>query len=441
MRTLLAALALAASVMVACNDKDDRGDSSVTERTATPTAASPSATSDATSSPQPAARAEGPAEHVGERARAHIEALAVDIGPRVAGTTAEARAAEYIRQTLASYGYDVEIMEFEFDGDRFRPAKVTVEGGAIDGFTMAGSGVVRASGAAVFVGLADSQGIGGRDLTGKLAVADRGVLRFGQKFENVRAQGAVGLVVINNQPGPISGSLGSDADIPVVGVSLEDGPRLKEAANRGSTVSVEPASSDQGKGLNVIARPSKGATCDILVGGHHDSVVGAPGANDNASGTANVLELARALAADGLDKGLCFATFGAEESGLFGSQALADEWQAAKRLPRYMLNLDVTAIGGEVEVIGSPEVREQALEVAQRLGIPASPSSVPLGTSSDHASFSRLGVQVLYFTSGGFDTIHTPLDVAADTDTAELDRVGDVAYGTIQALLARVAAG
>ena len=50
--------------------------------------------------------------------------------------------------------------------------------------------------------------------------------------------------------------------------------------------------------LNVIAKETKKSTGNekaVVVSSHYDSVVGAPGANDNASGTGLVLELARAF--------------------------------------------------------------------------------------------------------------------------------------------------
>ena len=66
----------------------------------------------------------------------------------------------------------------------------------------------------------------------------------------------------------------------------------------------------------------------IVIGGHFDSVVYdsgdpyifAPGADDNASGTAMVMEIARILANTPLKKTIRFVTFGAEEQGLLGSQ-------------------------------------------------------------------------------------------------------------------------
>jgi acetylornithine deacetylase/succinyl-diaminopimelate desuccinylase-like protein len=65
----------------------------------------------------------------------------------------------------------------------------------------------------------------------------------------------------------------------------------------------------------------------FVVGGHYDSVPGSPGADDNASGTAGMLELARVLADVPLPITVRFAGFAFEESGLVGSGVMAQDLQ------------------------------------------------------------------------------------------------------------------
>ncbi len=388
----------------------------------------------------PTGSATGPAEHDGARAMAHLAELAD--GPRVSGTAAEGRAAEYIAEQLRSFGYTVEVMAFDFDTDPFRAGEVRVEGAVIEAVTLAGSPGGTARAPAIYVGLADEAGIGGRDLGGRVAIADRGTLNFGVKYANVKAAGAIGLVVVNNRPGWFSGNLATAATMPVVGVTQEEGRALVEAAKDGLEVEINaPPTTGPTGALNVIARTTAGARCMVLVGGHFDTVPAAPGANDNASGVANTLELARALAADGMDEGVCFAAFGAEESGLNGSKALVADLKSRDVLPAYMVNLDVTGIGGRVEVIGTGPASQLALRLAQQAGIEAVPSRLPLNSGSDHQSFADADVETVYFTSGDFSTIHSPEDVAAAINQTVLDRIGDVALLTVKALLEEVAAG
>lgn len=382
----------------------------------------------------PSPTAGGPAEHDGQRALGHLRVLAEQIGPRVAGTAGEAAALQYIQTQLAGWGYAVETLPFSFE-DPFQQGTVRLGDQEIAGRPMAGSGTGRAVGRAVDVGLARPQDIRGLDLQGAVAIARRGEIPFGEKLANVQAAGAVALVVINSEPGPLLGNLGRASDLPVLGVPGRDGPALQAAARDGTEVSVEAPGRAAAQSADVLARPAPDARCDILVGAHHDTVPGAPGANDNASGTANVLELARAFAADGLDAGLCFATFGAEESGLHGSAALAQRLQAAGQLPRAMINLDVTGGGGTIELIGTDSLVALGAQLAAQQGSAARPARQPAFSGSDHQSFARLGVEVLYLTSGDFSAIHTPEDTADRIDPDGLDRIGDLAYAAIAALL------
>ena len=370
---------------------------------------------------------------------AHITMLANTIGPRVSGTAGEKAAAEYISAQLKGSGYTVELMPFTFEGDRFRAGSVTGAGAPLQVSTMTGSpgGVV--SGALMYVGIGDAEGIGGRSLTGKIAVADRGTLTFREKYDNLAAAGAVAIIVVNNQPGSLSGTIGQQVDRPMVGAADTAGLALRAAAVAGTQVTLDVPVGTSTTGVNVIARATPGEKCTVLVGGHYDSVPSTGGANDNASGAAHVIELARVLAADGLDRGLCFATFGGEESGLFGSKALVTRLKGESALPRIYLNLDVTGIGSSVEVLGDAALQREALGVAQALGIPAAGAALPRNTGSDHQSFSDASVPVVYLSSGDFPTIHSPKDVVADIEPDELQRVGDLGYALIVQLLRDVA--
>lgn len=442
-----------AIALVGCNEREGispEQDGSVSPQN-TPTrdtdGAAPAVSPTAPASPtsvagvfHPTGTATGPAEHDGARALAQVKELSAE--PRVAGTPAEARAARYIAEQYASFGYTVDVVEFEFEGDRFRAGEVGVAGRTIEALTLAGSPGGTVSGAAAYVGLADDAGISGKDLNGRIAVADRGTLNFIAKYQNVKAAGAIGLVIVNHQPGPFSGNLTTMAEFPVAAVAREEGAAVLAAAKAGERLTITlPGTTGPTKALNIIARPSPNAACTVLVGGHFDSVPGAPGANDNASGSGNVIELARALAADGLDEGVCFANFGAEESGLYGSKAMVAEMEKAGALPRFMVNLDVTGIGNDVEVIGETAAAQEALSIAQAGGITAVAAKLPPNSGSDHQSFASAGVETVFLTSGDFSTIHSPQDVSADIDEKMLDEAGDLALLVIKNLLAQVARG
>ena len=68
-----------------------------------------------------------------------------------------------------------------------------------------------------------------------------------------------------------------------------------------------------------------------MLSAHMDSVVGAPGANDNASGVGLMLELARVFKGYNTDKDLKFIAFGSEERGLLGARYYVDQLTQAER--------------------------------------------------------------------------------------------------------------
>lgn len=376
----------------------------------------------------------GPPEHDQQRAFAHVQNLAGNIGARLSGTAGEAAALDYIAEQFRSAGYHTESLPFTFTGNVFTPAYVELPDTTIEGIALIGSPSGTVAGPLVDVGLGDVEGIAGRDLTGRIAVADRGVIRFGDKFDNVRAAGAAGLIVVNTAPGLFIGVLGRVVESPAAGVSRTDAPALDAAAAGGTTVTLTVPAGTPGRGTNVFARSAPDATCEILIGGHLDTVPGVPGANDNASGVANVLELARAFAAEGQTDGLCFAAFSGEESGLHGSQALVRVLRERNNLPRAMVNLDVTGAGDGIELIGSDGPVTTALQAADRLEIATRRSQLPENTGSDHQSFAEAGVPVVYFTSGDFGAIHTPNDTVSRIEPELLDRVGDLTKATIEEL-------
>jgi Zn-dependent M28 family amino/carboxypeptidase len=161
---------------------------------------------------------------------------------------------------------------------------------------------------------------------GNIAVLQRGSCSFAQKAANAEAAGAVGVVIFNEgQPGrtdAFGGTLGGPgATVPVVGAAFDVGVEL---ASGGVVVRmVVDATSEIRTTANVIAESVRGrGDRVVVVGAHLDSVPEGPGINDNGSGSASILEIARQIAEIGIAprNKLRFAWWGAEESGLVGSE-------------------------------------------------------------------------------------------------------------------------
>lgn len=105
---------------------------------------------------------------------------------------------------------------------------------------------------------------------------------------------------------------------------------------------------------NVLCRHHDEEKNFILVCCHYDSLsenplVSAPGADDNASGVAAVLEIARILRDVPLNKGVMFAVFGGEEQGLFGSSRCAEIAAAEDWKIDVIINLDMISFNSPGE--------------------------------------------------------------------------------------------
>jgi Zn-dependent M28 family amino/carboxypeptidase len=366
-----------------------------------------------------------------------VRHLSADIGPRVAGSPEEIEARDYLAAELNSYGYDVTTPSFTFDAEVFLPVRVDAGGEPILGVALQGGATGAVSGALVSTGIGRVEEFPAGGLQGAIALVERGELTFQEKAENALDAGAAGVIVYNNQPGTVIGDLGDRVDIPVVGISADDGTSLAVRLQGGESITATITVTDsQATAYNVVARPPGTDACDTVTGGHFDSVPTTDGADDNASGTAAVLETARIVAARSLPGAHCFVLFGAEEFGLFGSrnfvQSLSDDEVNGLRA---MINLDVVGLPQDLELIGSDDLIAQAGLIADGLGLPSKPSFVPNGAGSDHLSFINAGIPAVFFYRHD-PLIHTPEDAIGRISPDSLAQTAEVAA----ALLAELAA-
>ncbi|MDR9893598.1 M28 family metallopeptidase [Aetokthonos hydrillicola Thurmond2011] len=83
-------------------------------------------------------------------------------------------------------------------------------------------------------------------------------------------------------------------------------------------------------GRNIIARLEGVTQPKVILGGHYDAVSGSPGANDNASGTAVVLAIARRMAGTPLARQTWFVAFDGEEDG-FNKSLISNPLRVGRR--------------------------------------------------------------------------------------------------------------
>jgi aminopeptidase YwaD len=336
-----------------------------------------------------------------ERAMEHIRVLSVDIGIRAAGSQEERDTAAYLADALRDAGYETAIEEFTFAADRDNSLVGLPDGDYLLAIAMRGSPNGEVTAQAVHVGLGRESDLAGADLRDRVVIFDRGLITFREKALAAQAGGAVAVLIVNHQAGMFLGALDDPAvTIPVLAISGSDGEALLEAIGRPVTVRADTGM-ESAVSQNVVGR--QGATCHAYLGAHYDSVPAGPGANDNASGVGVVLEVARVQRTPGL----CVIFFGAEELGLFGSRHHVQENLVG--MARFMLNVDMAGRRDSAPlVIGDAGLTASILAATEGLGFRS--GQFPPFASSDHVSFSSVGVPAVTMTSGDDDALHTPRD-------------------------------
>jgi aminopeptidase YwaD len=396
--------------------------------------ATPALQASATATAAPARAALSPN---GERILADVQRLASVSRP--AGSAEEQQAAEFIAERLRKLGYEVTISEFAGGSQLGRTSSLTV-GAATDGtipsvvFIESGEGTVQ--GPLVFAG----RGRAGEfpaSARGAVVLVQRGDLTFTEKVANAQAVGALGAVIFNNEGGIFAGQLTTRAAIPVVSIAQTEGEALLGRLQGGEAIEarLHVGGVSDARSRNVIARPP-GAECETVTGGHYDSVQAGPGANDNASGAATVLEIAAVIASKGEMRANCFVLFGGEEVGLLGSRDfVASLSPAARQKLEAMLNFDMVGFSaGGWQLIGSAEMQQRAKSLADSLGMQAVIAELRPTTSSDHASFRNVGVPVLMLYGGEDPQWHAPGDTVDRISAALLEQAARFGVAMLESL-------
>lgn len=231
------------------------------------------------------------------------------------------------------------------------------------------------------------------------------------------------------------------------------GQCLREA---GLEVVEDPFIEDGQRFRNVVGtlRGTVDPDSQVLVIAHYDTVEGTPGADDNASAVAGMLEIARVLAGVRPPRTVRFVGFTLEEYGFRGSVRFAR--RAAAERQRILGVLDLEMIGFTSEEQGAPpgipapprgdfiavvgNARSRALVQAyaaaakevvpalpvQPLVLPGNGEGLPIARLSDHSSFWDAGYPAVMITDTAFlrnPNYHLPTDDRASLDLTFLTRV------------------
>ena len=215
---------------------------------------------------------------------------------------------------------------------------------------------------------------------------------------------------------------------------------------------------------NIVARLGK-RTNDppIVLGAHFDSVVDTPGADDNGSGVAVLLEAARLLSQLNLATPILFCAFNLEELNMIGSTAFARKLKAAEMKIRAMISLEMVGYtdsrpgsqklplglgrfypdrGDFVAVVGNWQsnvllnkfaggMREVSSLQVETLSVPGKGALIPAVRLSDHAPFWDLGYPALMITDTAFYRNPHYHDATDTIATLDLEFIAKVCAGVV----------
>jgi aminopeptidase YwaD len=335
----------------------------------------------------------------------------VKLGPRVAGSPATEKASEYLVSEYRKVGYQTEVQPFTYQKFRDLGSSLTLDGTKTEAYALNGSIPGEVTGKLVAIPNFGAPSDFPPEVKGAIALIRRGKMPFSQKLKNAAEAGAIAAVIVNNEPGKIRGTLTETPKIPAITIAQEQGTPLFEKASLNATVIVEAQLGV--KGRNIIAHRPGVKQPSLILGGHYDSVVDSPGANDNASGTATVLAIARQFAKTPMAEKIWFMAFDGEEDGLQGSRFFVNSVQPAflEKL-KGMLNFDMVGVNDQLAIDGSNTLKEFAKTPGQNA------RSYLMG-SSDHASFKTKNVPILFFYRGMEPNYHKPTDKLASSPLIE----------------------
>ena len=314
---------------------------------------------------------------VGSNIETHVHELCTNIGPRWATSAADKLAAEYVTNQMNGYGlHNPHIEDFDMETWEHDPAQawVTNDQRPITILPMLNCPPtdIEAHITDVGFGMPDeiaSQG----NIAGSIAVMKIDFEPFSNpiahsaRIRSLADAGVAAVVVTDRKSGgrmeywhSTAKRLASRAGevqphpVPSVTTTREDGTYLRECASLGKSLTLKVDSKAYtAKAYNSIGDIPGVNWQDehIVVGAHHDTVPGSPGGNDNASGTAVLMETARVLATLSRDfnvspgRAIRFCTWSAEEQNHQGSAAYVREHYGSGTPPRFVINLDELATG------------------------------------------------------------------------------------------------
>jgi Zn-dependent M28 family amino/carboxypeptidase len=383
-------------------------------------------------------------------------------GTRASGTPGYDASADYVARKLRQAGYDVRRQTFTFPFFReLSPAtltQLTPQEQELETaiFEYSGSGdvsgsviptndlVIPATPAPSSTSGCEASDFEPAPSEPSIALTQRGSCNFEVKVDNAKAAGYDAVIIFNEgNPGRTDlavGTLGNPKDIPVVGLSYADAVALDEDITAGGAtarVTTDVEVDLERETENIIADSTRKTNNDdqvVVVGAHLDSVVEGEGINDNGSGSSTILETAEQMSelklTKKLERPVRFAFWGAEESGLLGSEHYVANLSEANLAKIYAnLNYDMLGSPNYVRFVydgdgsdtspagppGSGEIEKVFTDHFDSKGLASDPTE--FSGRSDYGPFIAVGIPAGGLFSGA-EGVKTPEQAAVYGGTA-----------------------
>lgn len=401
---------------------------------------------------------------VGSRAWNIVESLTTEVGPRLAGSEAEARARAWAVEKLASYGFEnVRVETFAMEGwERgTEVAEIVAPFPQKLSITSLGNSVATVDSGieaevVLFETLSALQAAEMGSLEGKIAYVGHGMQRtqdgssYGH-FVRLRSAGAVE-AARRGAVATLIRSIGTDSHrmphtgnmsyaegvspIPIAALSNPDADQLERIAARSQEIRIKMTLTPNYTGVvesgNVIAEIPGTDLADeiVIIGGHLDSWDLGTGAVDDGAGVAITMEVLRQIKSRGLKprRTIRLVLWGAEEVGLVGGYAYIQAHE--NDLRKHVIGTESDFGAGKIWKI-TRDINQAAVPVADKIAELVEPLGIAPGSTDvrssgpDLSPMNRMGFPGFRFVQDGsdyFDLHHTPDDTLDKIDPAALDQ-------------------
>ncbi len=291
----------------------------------------------------------------------YLRYLSETIGSRFSGTPEEDETVEYLTGQLESFGYQPWVEEFEMlrypagsapTPNYFNNGLLTIGEDTYNVYGPAWAanskyqfyGEISAPAVVVDLPNADTSllpDISDIDVSGKIAIiplsasgsiiSNQYTTIYTDAIGKLSEAGAAGIVFVYLKPAD-DGNTGysriaaaaisnqpADINIPVGCVKYNDADKFISLLDSDTEITLSMELDKYAKNVFAYLPSAVGSKKTVYISCHHDSVISGPGCNDNASGTAMTLEMARAFKDVPFEYNIMFMFFGSEENGLLGA--------------------------------------------------------------------------------------------------------------------------